>query len=286
MTSSNDKYVFTLDEHARKYAIEILHETEENRNACLEDIRTWLAEEVPWIKARTEDKYLLPFLRGCKFNLPKTKQKLINYYTMKKERPEWFKGRNPLLPLLQELIKMGVFVPLRKPHDNKMVIIIRTAAHDPKKHKWDDVFKAGKMILDVACLENEYSQIYGAIAIFDMTGMSFNHYKSLTPAIIKKAVFAWQNYHVRPKQLEFINAPVYINIALNVFKSFMTDKMKGRVKLHYGGVEKAQQVVSKEILPIEYGGGGEKFETLGNFWFEKLLEYRDWFAEDELYKAD
>ncbi|XP_066253082.1 retinol-binding protein pinta [Euwallacea similis] len=275
-----------LDELTRKYANENLNETDTNRVICLEGLKQWLKDEVPWINARNEDRYLLPFLRGCKFNLEKTKVKMINYYCMKRDRPEWFASRNPLLPNLQELTKLGVFVPLKKHHENKMVVIIRTAAHDPKRHKWDEVFKVGKMVLDIACLESEHAQIYGIIALFDMTGMSFSHYKTMTPSLIKKAVFAWQNYHVRPKQLEFINSPTYINIALNIFKSFMTEKMKNRVKVHFGGVSKALNVVSQDILPVEYGGGGDTFQDLGNYWFEKLVEYRQWFEEDEVYKAD
>ncbi|XP_050304423.1 retinol-binding protein pinta [Anthonomus grandis grandis] len=285
MSTDETRYIFNLGEECRQYALENLNETEEHRNACLKEVKRWLEQEVPHIKARKEDRYLLPFLRGCKFNLTKTKVKIVNYYTMRKDCPQWFTDRNPLLPLLQELIKMGVFVPLRKPHNNQMVVIIRTAAHDPKHYKWDDLFKAGNMILDVASQEYEYSQVYGVTALFDMTGMSFGHYKSMTPALIKKIVFAWQNYHVRPKQLEFINSPIYINIALNIFKSFMTEKMRGRVKVHFGGVQKAQNVVSKDILPVEYGGNEDSLETLGNYWFEKLLEYKDWLAEDEKYKA-
>ncbi|XP_066145599.1 retinol-binding protein pinta [Euwallacea fornicatus] len=275
-----------LDELTKKYAKENLNETDTNRVICLEDLKQWLKDEVPWINARNEDRYLLPFLRGCKFNLEKTKVKMINYYCMKRDRPEWFANRNPLLSNLQELIKLGVFVPLKKYHENKMVVIIRTTAHDPKRHKWDEVFKVGKMILDIACLESEYAQIYGIIALFDMTGMSFSHYRTMTPSIIKNAVFAWQNYHVRPKQLEFINSPTYINIALNIFKSFMTEKMKNRVKVHFGGVSKALNIVSQDILPVEYGGEGDTFEELGNYWFEKLVEYRLWFEEDKVYKAD
>ncbi|KAL1494780.1 hypothetical protein ABEB36_010324 [Hypothenemus hampei] len=262
---------------------DIFNETDQIRDKCLQDLKQWLSEVS--LNARTEDKYLLPFVRGCKFNLSKIQRKITNYYIMKRDRPEWFSNRNPLLPNLQDLIKLGVFVPLKKYHDNKMVIVIRTAAHDPKRHTWDDLSKAGMMILDVACMENEVAQTNGVIAIFDMFGMGFSHYRTLTPTLIKNIVFAWQNYHVRPKQLEFINSPIYINVALNIFKSFMTEKMKGRVKVHFGGVEKAHTIVDKEILPFEYGGNEGSFESLGNFWFEKLLEYKDWFRDDERYKA-
>lgn len=279
-------YVSSLDDDAKRYALENLNETEEKRYLALREIRRWLEEEKQDLHARLEDEYILPFLRGCKFNLEKTKAKLGNYYTMRRDRPEWFNNRNPLLPEIQELVKMGVFVPLKKRFENRLVIIVRTACHDPKKHSQDDVFKTGKMILDVAALEDETVQIYGVTAIFDLTGVGVSHSRSLTPHMVKKTVFAWQNYHCRPKQLEFINAPVFVNVMLNIFKSFMTEKLKKRVGVHYGGSESLHQVVDRKILPPEYGGEGENMGNLVEYWSQKLVSRREWFMEDEQYKAD
>lgn len=179
-----------------------------------------------------------------------------------------------------------IFVGCVSRFENRLVIIIRTASHDPKRHTQDDVFKAGKMILDVAALEDESVQIYGVTAIFDLTGVGVWHSRNLTPQSVKRTVFAWQNYHCRPKQLEFINAPLYVNVMLNIFKSFMTDKLKRRVGVHYGGSDSLHQVVDKKILPPEYGGEGESLESLVGYWHEKLVSRRDWFMEDEQYKAD
>ncbi|KAF7281275.1 hypothetical protein GWI33_004896 [Rhynchophorus ferrugineus] len=286
MSPADDKDSPLSDTDVQKYLAEVLNETEKNRDDALTEIRSWLDGEASWLHARSETTDIIPFLRGCKFDIERTKNKLMNYYTMRRDRPEWFRDRNPLLPNLQELIKLGVFLPLKKHDDDgRLVVIIRTAAHDPKRHHWNDVFKVGKMVLDVVCREDEMAQIYGVVAIFDMTGMSFAHYCRMTPGLIKNAVFAWQNYHVRPKKLEFVNSPVYINVALNVFKSFMTEKMRGRVKVHFGGLDKAQRVVSKDILPPEYGGGGDSIESLGQYWFDKLVDRRQWFLDDEKYKA-
>ncbi|KAB0794538.1 hypothetical protein PPYR_11653 [Photinus pyralis] len=272
------------NEIVKHYAEKFLNETEENYNAIIE-IRQWL-DTLPHLNAKKDDKSILCFLRGCKFNLELTKKKMKNFYVMKGERTEWFVDRNPLLPEISELVRMGVFVPLRKFSDNKMVVIIRTATHDPKVHKQDDVFKAGKMVLDVAIQEYyENATVFGICAIFDMTNISLAHAKQLPPSMIKKAVFAWQNYYSRPKQLEFINAPTYINVILSVFKSFMSAKLQGRVRAHYSGLESLHKVVSKDILPVEYGGSESTMDELIQYWHQKVLQYSDWFKEDEKYRA-
>lgn len=123
--SMSNGYVSSLDDDAKRYALENLNETEEKRDLALREIRRWLEEEKQDLHARLEDEYILPFLRGCKFNLEKTKAKLGNYYTMRRDRPEWFSNRNPLLPEIQELVRMGVFVPLKKRYVKKILFVLK-----------------------------------------------------------------------------------------------------------------------------------------------------------------
>lgn len=272
-------------EEARTVAIIELNETEGHLSS-LQVIKEWLAEN-PKLNAKTDDHSIIAFLRGCKYNLDKTKRKIQNFYVMKAERPEWFTNRNPRLTQIHDLLKLGVFVPLRCFHENKLVVIIRTAVHNPKIHKQDDVFKAGKMVLDVAVKEYfENATIFGVSAIFDMKGVSLAHARQLPPSVIKKAVFAWQNYHCRPKQLEFVNAPLYVNVVLNVFRRFMSEKLKGRIRVHFSGLSSLHEVIPQNILPVEYGGTNGTMSELIEYWFTKLDQYSEWFEEDEKYKAD
>ena len=271
----------TQDASTRQFCAEILNETAETRTEALTTLKAW-ASNNPQLHINADDDSLIPFLRGCKFDIPRTQKKLTDYYTMKRDIPEWYANRDPTLPQIQDLVKLGVFVPLKDHHENQLVVIIRTAAHNPSIHKQDDVFKAGNMVLDVATKDDEMAQIYGIIAIFDMTGVGLGHARQMTPGIIKKAVRSWQNYHCRPKRLEFINAPVYINVVLSIFKGFMSDKLKSRVQVHYTNYK----IVPKEILPKEYGGDGESLEDIINYWHGKLLENVKWFDEDEKFRAE
>lgn len=285
MCNAIEEYVFNLDEDARKFAKQNLNETDESRKLALADIKKWLIEEKPDLCAYLDDRHLLAFLRGCKFRIDRTKAKLINYYTMRKNEPAWFSNRNPHLQEIRDLVRLGVFIPLKLTHENKLVVIIRVAAHNPKIHKQDDVFKTGMMMLDIAAKESEQCQIYGCAAIFDMKGLTMGHGTEMTPNVIKRAVFSWQNYHIRPKQLEFINAPVYVNVVLNIFKSFMKPKMRERVRIHFNKLNSLHSVVDRKILPPEYGGDGDSIDNLIKFWEDKLISYHDWFREDEKYKA-
>ena len=78
---------------------------------------------------------------------------------MKTERIEWFANRNPFAPEIQELLELGVFLPLKeKDSENRQIYIIRTAAHNPKKHSQNDVFKV--IYNAIKLLQNVVMQSY------------------------------------------------------------------------------------------------------------------------------
>lgn len=66
---------------------------------------------------------------------------------MRAERIEWFTNRNPFEPEIQELLEIGVFLPLKeKDPSGCQLFIIRTGAHSAKKHQQNDVLKVSDRI--------------------------------------------------------------------------------------------------------------------------------------------
>jgi hypothetical protein len=53
---------------------------------------------------------ILFFLRGCKFSLEKTKQKMDNYFSMRGALPEFFLNTDPKGEKLMQLLRFG-FAP-------------------------------------------------------------------------------------------------------------------------------------------------------------------------------
>lgn len=73
------------------------------------------------------------------------------FYQLRAERTEWFTDRNPLKPEIEELLDLGLFLPLgSKDVNNYQVFIIRTGVHNPHKHDQNDVLKVQNSIL-VSC---------------------------------------------------------------------------------------------------------------------------------------
>lgn len=72
------------------------------------------------------------------------------FYKMRAERIEWFSNRNPFAPEIDELLDLGVFLPLREKDSNGcQIFVIRTGIHNTKRHAQNDVLK-------VRCIYNKH----------------------------------------------------------------------------------------------------------------------------------
>lgn len=203
---------------------------------------------------------------------------------MRAERPEWFSNRDPLNDKVNEILRLGCFLPLpEKDSENRLVVIIRTAAHNPRKHSQNDVFKVCKMLLDLVLAEDESVSIYGVSAIFDMDKVQLGHALQLNPPLIKRSVQSWENYSCRPKRLEFVNSPIHVNVVLNLFRSFMNSKMKQRLSINKGAP--VNHSIPMSVLPKDLGGHGFSYAELTEHWLGKAIERRSWFLEMEQYKS-
>ncbi|XP_052902509.1 retinol-binding protein pinta [Anopheles moucheti] len=255
-----------------------VEETAELRATSIDTVKQWLLNERPELVIPEESRLILFFLRTTKYDIDKTKRKLMTFLKNRERLTEWFKDRDPFRPEIHELLNIGVFLPLREKDSlNRQVVLIRTSAHDPTKHKQDDVFKVDKMILDLLMHLDETVSIHGVVAVFDMQGVTLGHALQLTPSMIKKSVENWENYPCKPKLLEFINVPVHVNIVLNVFKSFMSPKMRERVIISRKGSSQEHSL----LLPLELGGHGESIWALAEYWRECVQDNENFYSKME-----
>lgn len=96
-----------------EYAAEHLNEVESEKQKHIDEIRKWLKDN-PKLGARMEDEHIVCFLRGCKYNMESTKDKIRRFYIMRAEVPEWFSNRDPMLPEIQEILRLGLFLSSKR----------------------------------------------------------------------------------------------------------------------------------------------------------------------------
>lgn len=106
MAEDDNLAIRTLSSELWQNASNDLHEDPKRRVEDVQAIREWLKKQ-PHIKANPDDQTLISFLRGCKFSLERTKEKLDMHYTLKTAIPEFFQGRDFNNKVLREILDMG-----------------------------------------------------------------------------------------------------------------------------------------------------------------------------------
>ncbi|XP_050697202.1 alpha-tocopherol transfer protein-like isoform X5 [Eriocheir sinensis] len=282
-----DKYVCTLSPELLQRAKDEINEDPDRREADIEHIRDWLRHQ-PHINARMDDWTILRFLRGCKFSLERTKEKLDMFYTCKSLCPEWYKNRDPQDKKLRSILELGIVLPLPGFDQNgRRVMMSRPGLLDLSYATMDDLTKAAIMLFDVYQEEDEAHTVTGMVMVEDLKDISISYIAAMTPVTMKKAMTLFQDgYPMRPKGLNYINTPEAFNTVFNIFKSFMKEKMKRRVHIHGSDMESLYKEVPRDILPVEYGGTNGTVEEIKNYWLQRLDARRDWLLEDEKFCVD
>ncbi|KAK4879908.1 hypothetical protein RN001_008054 [Aquatica leii] len=250
-------------------------------------IRSWLKYQ-PHLNVRPGDQWILHFLRGCKFSLEKTKQKIECYYTFRTLIPEFFQNRDPLQSEIQDVLKYGCFwLPLPKPEslDVPRVLYLSTEFLSCIEVSVSNIMKVNFMILDMLMNEDDHFIIAGNQFFNDFNGITINQITQVTPTFIKKCSVSFRDaYPLRSKQVHFINIP---NVIETILKPFFGGKHLQRMKIHSSlCLEDLHKVLPKFILPKEFGGEAGTVQELKDKWRKKIESNREWFLNDEKYRSD
>lgn len=223
--------VRSLSKELQNVAGDELHEEPSRVEANIEAIKEWLAK-TPHLKPRTDDQFLVAFLRGCKYSIEKVKTKLDSFYTIRAAIPEMFHDRSVNDDFIK-FLKMGIFVPLPKTNGpSGPRIFVHRLTFNPEEFNYIDSYKYLSMLLDIMMLEDDNLVVAGNSFVIDMKGTSMEHLKNFTPTFMKKIMVERQEGNpFRLKNLYYLNMPTFFANILNVLTSFFSEKLRSRVSI-------------------------------------------------------
>lgn len=108
---------------------------------------------------------------------------------------------------------------------------MRPGACDPAKYTMIQVMKVQLMMLDLAMRENDQLMIAGQSVILDLENTGMAHILQMDLPLIKKMTALGQDASpLRQKGFHYIHTPSGFETIFNLFKGFMNEKNKQRVR--------------------------------------------------------
>lgn len=151
----------------RRVAETELHESSKNRKRALRELRDWLKSQSHISNCRTDNNFLLRFLRMRKFEVTDACKVLDKYLKMRTQNPGWFATLDIREPKLNQLISDGYcFVLPQRDAKGRKVVYSKASAMDANMFTASDVMRAHLLTFE-ALLEDEDVQVNGVTYIFD-----------------------------------------------------------------------------------------------------------------------
>ncbi|VVC91859.1 unnamed protein product [Leptidea sinapis] len=221
---------------------------------------------------------IVSFLRGNKYSLERTKEKIDMIYTLRTLVPELFRNRDPFDPKIQRILAKGVVLPLGKcvSEDGSRPILMSLNNGSCPECTLEDMMKVSYMIFELLIEEDDNF-------IIDFKDVGISILSQFTAPFAKKVITSFEKaFPVRVKAVHLLNTPPGFETAYTLVRKFLSDKLRNRVFLSRS-LEQFNEHFPRELLPQEYGGTNGSIQELTEYWKGKVESYRDWFlAEDEV----
>jgi len=238
----------------RKIAETELCENPKTRKKALRELRDWLKSQNHISGCRTDNSFLLRFLRMKKFEVTDTIKVLEKYLKMRCQNPEWFADLNIAEPKLNQLISEGYcFVLPERDSRGRKVVYSRAAAMDASLFTANDVMRAHLLTFE-ALLEDEDVQVNGVTYVFDESDVNWSHISIWTPSEVSKAFSCCERaLPLRHREINMVHLPWTMSLVFQFAKSLLSQKLRERFQT-YANFDKLTENVPASILPAEAGG--------------------------------
>ncbi|KAM9712909.1 LOW QUALITY PROTEIN: clavesin-1-like [Menidia menidia] len=247
-------HVGLSSETAEKARLE-LNENPDTLHHDIQQVRDMIVTRPDIGFLRTDDDFILRFLRARKFDQMETFRLLAQYFQYRQQNLDMFQSFKVGDPGIKRALMDGFPGVLETPDQHGRKILILFASNwDQGRNSFTDILRAILLSLEVL-IENPELQINGFVLIIDWSNFSFKQASKLTPNILKLAIEGLQDsFPARFGGIHFVNQPWYIHAMYTIIKPFLKDKTRKRIFLHGNNLNSLHQLIGVDCLPSEFGG--------------------------------
>ena len=230
-----------------------LNEQLDTRSLDVQVLREKIKLRPDILFTRTDDEFLIRFLRSRKYDKDKAFQLLVNYNQFRRKHIGFFKSLNAscLRPVFEDGLPM--VSPVRD-HLGRSLVFLFAGSWNTKLYTFEDILRA--LLLTVEYLvESERTQLFGFVLVMDFTGWKFGDVPLLKKQHLIDAVKVFQDcFPGRFKGIHFINQPWYVRALLTLIKPMLKEKAFKRIFFHGKNMFNLQKFIYPDVLPRELGG--------------------------------
>ncbi|CAH1117993.1 unnamed protein product [Phaedon cochleariae] len=253
-------------EELLEWAKENINENPDKTDLLISDLRDMIFEKGECIPHRTDDKFLLRFLRARHFIVPKAHRLIVNYFDFRESTPYF---ENIDVHHLRKLSKtMFLCAPPYTDQCGRRMLILKIGEWDTDEYSIVELFQLIIGIIEIALLEPQI-QIKGAVLIVDLSDLSLKLTLQMTPTVARHIIcVAMTSFPIRLQSIHFINATWLFDMAWSILKSLVTTEVLDRVVFH-PDYESLHTHVDPKYLPTRYGGIHLDYPM--DIWFEDVV---------------
>ncbi|XP_076764326.1 alpha-tocopherol transfer protein isoform X2 [Xylocopa sonorina] len=240
-----------------EYARRELGETDEVKCSTLQELRDMIYERGECLPHRTDDDFLIRFLRAKSFSVNRAHRMIVNYYNFKEEHPEIHQDVNPM-----EMKHIGdddvMTVPAYRTQCGRRMMIYRLGNWDPRKYSVEEIFKATVIVLELGILEPR-AQILGGVVLFDLEGITMAHAWTITPQVASMVIALMVSaFPMKTYAIHILHQSWVFDVMFSVFKPLLDVRMQNKIFFHGGNMKSLHEHISPSHLPKKYGGTREE----------------------------
>lgn len=227
---------------------------------------------------RTDDIFLLSFLRAKKYDREKALKLLKNYYQTRKKYTDVFQNLRP--STMERFLQMDMMTTTRVEPD--VVFGYGRVSHwNADEVSAIDVARCILLLLDLE-LNDHPLQVNGFTAFIDVKTLSWKHFIQFTPRMIYLVISCFhQSIPLCYKAIHIVNSNKLLSGILAMLFPFLPYKFKQRIHIHGSNMETLHKEFDPKYLPAEFGGQLPSFDCTE--FKQRLRENEQLFIENEKY---
>ncbi|CAI9740231.1 clavesin-2-like isoform X2 [Octopus vulgaris] len=264
------EYGWGLSHELVKKARRELHEVPDRRPDLIDAVRSQIHTRPDINFLRTDDVFILRFLRARKFDVVEAFRLYGRYFEYRQENSNLFRKFQAAEPSIKEALFDGLPGVLpHYDHFGRKILVLYSANWDNTRYGLAAIYRAILLTLE-KLIDDEETQINGFIIIVDWSQFTFKQSTWLNPKILKLMIEGLQDcFPARFGGIHFINQPWYIEAIFKMIKPFLKEKNRDKIFMHGINLTTLHQHIHKEVLPAELGGLEPPYNN--QYWAKQLV---------------